>query len=84
MTSRSRFFAESRLRRSELLVVVDATITGPTGHPDVELIFDTGASATTLIPEIASSIGYGPQDSFRDATVHTAVGRESGYWIHVA
>jgi clan AA aspartic protease (TIGR02281 family) len=64
-------------------VVVDATVTGPAGKCDVKLVLDTGASATTLIPEVASKIGYGPQDGYRDATVHTAIGREYGYWLHV-
>ena len=48
------------------------------------LVLDTGAAATTLVPEVIERIGYTQRDSFKKAKVHTAVSEENGYWIRVA
>ncbi len=47
-------------------------------------MFDTGAEATTLTPEVIEEIGYSPRDGHKPSKVHSAIGEEEGYWLHVA
>ena len=47
-------------------------------------MLDTGAATTTLVPEVIEEIGYTRRDGFKEARVHTAIGAERGYWLHVA
>ena len=63
--------SSSFLRRRDL-IIVEAEITGPHGSTNRRLVFDTGAEATTLTPEVI------------EAKVHSAIGEEEGYWLHVA
>src|ERR1041384_7422241 len=79
MTRLSRSFARKRE-----LIIVDAEISGPVATTEARLVVDTGAAATTLVPEVIGRIGYTHQDSYKKARVHTAVGEEHGYWLHVA
>jgi clan AA aspartic protease (TIGR02281 family) len=79
MTRLSTYFARERE-----LIIVDARISGPASATKARLVVDTGASATTLVPELIERIGYTQQDSFKKAKVHTAVREEQGYWIRVA
>ncbi len=39
---------------------------------------------TTMIPELADSIGYSARDGFKRTRVHTAIGEEEGYVLRVA
>jgi predicted aspartyl protease len=71
------------LRRREL-IIVEAEITGPHGSTNRRLVFDTGAEATTLIPEVIEEIGYGPRDGHKLSKVRSAIGEEEGYWLYVA
>src|ERR1044071_918988 len=79
MTRLSTSFARKRE-----LIIVDAEISAPVATTEARLVVDTGAAATTLVPEVIVRIGYTPRDSYKKARVHTAVGEEHGYWIHVA
>lgn len=74
----------SSFARERELIVVDAKISGPANATKARLVLDTGAAATTLVPELIERIGYSQGDSFKKAKVHTAVGEEKGYWIRVA
>lgn len=74
----------SSLTRERELIIVDAKVVGPASEREVRLVLDTGAAATTLIPEVVQKIGYTEGDSYRKAKVHTAVGEERGYWLRVA
>lgn len=47
-------------------------------------MLDTGAAATTLTPRVIEKIGYTQRDGYKKAKVHTAIGEEHGYWLHVA
>lgn len=47
-------------------------------------MLDTGAAATTLTPDVIKAVGYSRRDAYKESTVHTAIGKERGYWIHVA
>jgi predicted aspartyl protease len=78
MTRLSTSFARKRE-----LIIVDAEISGPVAATEARLVLDTGAAATTLVPEVIVRIGYTQRDSYKKARVHTAVGEEHGYWIHV-
>src|ERR1044071_2669102 len=73
MTRLSRSFARKRE-----LIIVDAEISGPVATTEARLVVDTGAAATTLVPEVIVRIGYTPRDSYKKARVHTAVGEEHG------
>lgn len=71
--------------RSRELLLVDAVVGGPNGRTaEARLVIDTGAAATTLTPTIVERIGYSRNDGYKAARVHTAVGEERGYWLHVA
>lgn len=71
------------LRKREL-IIVEAEITGPHGSTNRRLVFDTGAEATTLAPEVIEEIRYSPLDGHKLSKVHSAIGEEEGYWLHVA
>lgn len=67
------------------LVIVEAEVVGKNGRTtEARLVLDTGSAATTLTPQVVHRIGYSRRDAYKDATVHTAIGEERGYWIHVA
>jgi len=74
----------SSFERERELIVVEAKIVGPAAATGVRLVLDTGAAATTLVPEVIERIGYTPRDGFKKAKVHTATGEEEGYWLRVA
>ena len=79
MTRLSRSFVRERE-----LIIVDAEVVGPANTTNARLVLDTGAAATTLVPELIEDLGYTHRDSFKKAKVHTAVGEEKGYWLRVA
>src|SRR5258708_31058255 len=56
------------------LIVVEVHVTGPLGSGLGRFVLDTGAVATTMIPELASWIGYSERDAFKRTKVHTAIG----------
>ncbi len=71
--------------RSRELILVEAEVIGRAGRTtDARLVVDTGAAATTLTPKLVKRIGYSRTDGYKDAKVHTAIGEERGYWLHVA
>lgn len=75
----------SSFSRSRELILVDAEVVGRSGRrTNARLVVDTGAAATTLTPELVATIGYNRKDGYKDAKVHTAIGEERGYWLHVA
>ena len=47
------------------LIIVDGRVTGPRGTTTARLVLDTGASYTTITPEVAGNIGYDVRDSTR-------------------
>ncbi|MEO8844402.1 MAG: retropepsin-like aspartic protease [Kofleriaceae bacterium] len=66
-------------------MIVEAEVVGRAGRTTgARLVLDTGAAATTLTPTVAKKVGYSRRDAYRQSTVHTAIGEERGYWIHVA
>lgn len=66
------------------LIIVEVRLTGPLGLGLGRFVLDTGAVATTMIPELANWIGYSERDAFKRTKVHTAIGEEKGYVVHVA
>lgn len=64
--------------------MVEAEIVGRAATVEARLVLDTGAAATTLVPEVIERIGYTSRDGFEKAKVHTATGEEKGYWLRVA
>jgi predicted aspartyl protease len=75
----------SSFSRSRELILVEAEVVGRAGRTtEARLVVDTGAAATTLTPKLVARIGYNRKDGYKDTTVHTAVGEERGYWLHVA
>lgn len=74
----------SSFKRDRELIIVEAEVVGPAATTEVRLVVDTGAAATTLVPEVVERVGYSRHDGFKKAKVHTAIGEENGYWLHVA
>ena len=71
--------------RDRELIIVEAEVVGRAGRTTgARLVLDTGAAATTLTPDVIKAVGYSRRDAYKESTVHTAIGKERGYWIHVA
>jgi predicted aspartyl protease len=66
------------------LIIVEGFVTGPLATVAGRFVFDTGAVVTTMIPELADTLGYSARDGIRRARVHTAVGSEEGYVLRLA
>lgn len=66
------------------LILVDAKLRGPRGEGEYQLVLDTGAAATTLLPEIVEELGYSARDGIRPKTIHSALSEEEGYTLKVA
>jgi predicted aspartyl protease len=65
------------------LIVVDAVVVGPTGRANVQLVLDTGAVLTTLVPSIAETIGYSLATSLKPTVMRTAAAEERGYLVRL-
>src|SRR5882724_11760524 len=66
------------------LLIIPGQILGPRGMTIGRFVLDTGAVFTTITPELAELVGYGPRDGTRRTRVRTAVGNEDGYLLEVA
>jgi len=63
------------------LIGVDAVVVGPTGRAKVQLILDTGAVMTTVVPNVADSIGYSSALRVAWTVTRTAAAEERGYIV---
>ena len=63
------------------LIGVDAVVVGPTGRAKVQLILDTGAVMTTVVPNVADSIGYSSALRVGWTVTRTAAAEERGYIV---
>jgi len=63
------------------LIGVDAVVVGPTGPAKVQLILDTGAVMTTVVPNVADSIGYSSALRVGWTVTRTAAAEERGYIV---
>jgi len=63
------------------LIGVDAVVVGPTGRAKVEIILDTGAVMTTVVPNVADSIGYSSALRVAWTVTRTAAAEERGYIV---
>lgn len=71
--------------RDRELIIIEAEVVGRAGRTaGARLVLDTGSAATTLTPDVIKAVGYSRRDANKESTVHTAVGMERGFWIHVA
>jgi predicted aspartyl protease len=52
----------SSFARERELIIVEAEIAGPATATEARLVLDTGAAATTLVPEVIERIGYARLD----------------------
>ncbi|MBC7976768.1 MAG: retropepsin-like domain-containing protein [Myxococcales bacterium] len=66
------------------LIVIDASLLGPTGRGTVRLVLDTGSTLTTLTPAIAEALGYTSTDRVSRSVVRSAVAEEPGYIVRMA
>ena len=67
------------------LIVVPGRVWGPRGEgPRLNLVVDTGAAETVVIPEVLDELGYSARSGDRITLMRSAVGHEHGYLIHVA
>ncbi len=53
------------------LIVVEANIVGPRGTTTARMLLDTGATMTTVSPELLGLVGYSPRDGARRTSVHS-------------
>jgi predicted aspartyl protease len=65
------------------LIVVDADVVGLTGRAKIQLVVDTGAALSTLVPSIAESIGYSAATGIRPTVTRTATAEEHGYLVQL-
>lgn len=63
------------------LIGVDAVIVGPRGRTEVQLILDTAAVRTTIVPSVAESIGYSSALRTSWSITRTAAAEERGYVV---
>jgi len=71
------------IRLGELLLV-HAELRGPRATMTARLVFDTGAAATTLVPEFIEALGYSARDGGQPKRMHSALSEEEGYTLEVA
>jgi predicted aspartyl protease len=62
--------------RSQGPVIVEASLSGPTGQADVRLVLDTGATTSLIRSTILEAIGYEPQSEPNRVTVAMGSGIE--------
>jgi predicted aspartyl protease len=65
------------------LIVVDATVVGPSGRSNIQLVLDTGSVLTTLVPNVAQAIGYSAAASIAPTVTRTAAASEHGYLVQL-
>ena len=70
--------------RQSDLIVVSAQLWGPLGFKDLDLVLDTGAAVTLIIPDVLDDLGYSPRDSIRRTVIRSPLGDEPGYLLRVA
>lgn len=68
---------------SRELIFVPGVAHGPRGDVRLNLVVDTGATETTLVPEVADALGYSARSAERFTSVSSALGREAGYLLRV-
>jgi len=66
------------------LIIIDAVVVGPKGRASARLVLDTGSALTTIVPEIAESIGYTSADRVARSVIRPAVAEERGYIVRVS
>lgn len=65
--------------------MVPGRIWGRRGEgPHRNLVIDTGAAETIVIPEVLDQLGYSAREGDQITVLRSAVGREHGYLIRVA
>lgn len=63
------------------LIGIHAIVVGPTGRAEVQLILDTAAVMTTVVPSVAESIGYSSALRVGWSVTRTAAAEERGYIV---
>jgi len=67
------------------LIIVPGQIWGPRGEgPRLDLVLDTGAAETVVIPEVLDALGYSAREGDAITVMRSAVGCEQGYLIRIA
>ena len=75
---------ETPLRRVHGLIIVKATVAGPSGQLGLTLALDTGSTETVINPWVVDELGYSPRDGEQFTRVRSAIGDEQGYTLRVA
>lgn len=65
------------------LIVVDAVVVAPAGRATVRFVLDTGAVLTTVVPSVATAIGYNAATSIMPTVTRTAAAAEHGYRVQL-
>lgn len=75
----------TRFNPANDLILIEGALWGPLdrGGRSVQLVLDTGAAETIIVPQVLDSLGYNPRDGEAISVMRSAVGREEGYLIRV-
>lgn len=67
------------------LIFVEGVLWGPRrrSYRELQLVLDTGAAETIVIPKVLDDLGYSPRDGEQITVMRSAVGREHGYMTRV-
>ena len=65
------------------LIFVEGYVWGPRKGSErlLQLVLDTGAAETIIIPDVLDELGYNPRQGEAITVMRSAVGREAGYLI---
>ena len=74
----------SSFARERELIIVDAQISGPASATKGRLVLDTGAAATTLVPELIERIVTPNETASRGPRCTPRWARSKGFWTRVA
>jgi predicted aspartyl protease len=66
------------------LIYLRGSIAGPRKQLQLQLVLDTGASRTLIVPDVIEKLGYSARDAETRTSITSAVGREHGYIVRVA
>lgn len=75
----------TRFDRASDLILVRTFLWGPRGdRADLQMVLDTGAAVTVVVPSVLDGLGYSPRDGECITAMRSAIGSEPGDFIRTA
>ena len=72
-----------RFNPRDQLIPIRAHVSGPLGRRRLNLILDTGASRTLIVPHLLDELGYSARQGEARTIIRSPAGNEPGYLIRV-